>query len=462
MLTLLSCGQGQNGTYVDALIAQFKTRVALDGGTFEAENCLKTTLKALDLQYPPLPITAPVITGSVAIGSLMSVSNGVFDGISPFTYTYQWLLDGSPISGATSSTYTTTSEGNLTCVVTAINSFGSASSVTSNSIDISFLIAGRFSMLVDSRNLSAGSSANNQFAITGATVSTGTTFLATYSPEADPYNYTDVTLNVSSPIITFPTQGRYYVQVQTPFSRISFNATGDRLKLIEVNQWGNIVWSTFLNSFRSCSNFIGGVAIDTPNLSIVTTFENCFRFTPFNADISNWNVSNVTNMAGIFNNATSFNQPLNWNVSNVTNMLSMFTSATNFNQDIGSWNVSNVTNMAYMFYGATNFNQNIGSWNVSNVTIMAYMFQLTTNFNQNIGNWDVRNVTNFTDFMAGKTSANFSASNLDAIYNGWSSRPVKPNISITFGTAKYTSAGQAGKNILLGAPNTWTIVDGGI
>jgi surface protein len=115
-----------------------------------------------------------------------------------------------------------------------------------------------------------------------------------------------------------------------------------------------------------------------------------------------------------------------------------------------------------MFANAINFNQNIGSWNVSKVESMGYMFQSATNFNQNIGNWNVSNVTSFTNFMFGKTSSNFSASNLDAIYNGWSSRPVKPNVSISFGTIKYTSAGQAGKNILLGAPNLWTCVDGGI
>ena len=41
-------------------------------------------------------------------------------------------------------------------------------------------------------------------------------------------------------------------------------------------------------------------------------------------EISNWDVSNVTNMGGMFLNAESFNQPLNnWNVSKVTNMASM-------------------------------------------------------------------------------------------------------------------------------------------
>ena len=39
-------------------------------------------------------------------------------------------------------------------------------------------------------------------------------------------------------------------------------------------------------------------------------------------DISQWDVSNVTDMGGMFGNASSFNQPLNnWNVSNVRRMI---------------------------------------------------------------------------------------------------------------------------------------------
>ena len=42
-------------------------------------------------------------------------------------------------------------------------------------------------------------------------------------------------------------------------------------------------------------------------------------------EINNWDVSNVTNMTSIFEDAHFFNQPLNkWNVSNVTNMYRMF------------------------------------------------------------------------------------------------------------------------------------------
>lgn len=48
MLTLLGAGQGQNGSYVDSLITQFKSRVSADGGTFEAESCLLTFLTQIN------------------------------------------------------------------------------------------------------------------------------------------------------------------------------------------------------------------------------------------------------------------------------------------------------------------------------------------------------------------------------------------------------------------------------
>jgi len=127
----------------------------------------------------------------------------------------------------------------------------------------------------------------------------------------------------------------------------------------------------------------------------------------FNQPIGNWNVSNVTDMTNMFSNATAFNQPIgNWNVSNVTGMNGMFSDATAFNQPIGNWNVSNVTDMTDMFYNATAFNQPIGNWNVSNVTDMNGMFSDAGSFNQPIGNWNVSNVTDMTDMFYNATAFN--------------------------------------------------------
>jgi surface protein len=411
---------------------------------------------------------------------------------------------------------------------------------------------------------------------------------------------------------TYASAGNYVIKVSVGLTRILFNDGGDRLKLLEIQNWGDIVWGANQTSaFFGCEN-MQLTATDSPNLSSVASLLGYFRgCTLFNGDISGWDVSSVTNMSGMFQNATAFNQDIGgwdvssvmsmsfmfqsatsfnqdigtWDVSSVTSMLNMFFGATSFNQDIGGWDVSSVTSMGGMFFGATSFNQDIGSWDVSSVTAMnsmffgassfnqdiggwdvssvtnmsnmlrstpfnqdiggwdvssvtnmanmfiganafnqdigswdvssvtsmssmfngavafnqdiggwdvssvtsmqdmfrsalafnqdisgwdvssvinmQEMFRLAAAFNQDIGGWDVSAVTNFTNFMFGKTAANYSAANLDSIYNGWSLLTVQPNLSISFNTIKYTAAGQAGKDILTGAPNNWTITDGG-
>ena len=117
-----------------------------------------------------------------------------------------------------------------------------------------------------------------------------------------------------------------------------------------------------------------GGPISIWNVSQVTDMSGLFAGkTIFDGDISDWDVSNVTNMEGMFQD-TSFNQPIaDWDVSSVTDMSDMFRNNLTFNQPIGDWNVSIVTDMSSMFYNAISFNQDIGDWNVSIVTDMSSM-----------------------------------------------------------------------------------------
>ena len=135
--------------------------------------------------------------------------------------------------------------------------------------------------------------------------------------------------------------------------------------------------------------------IENWNVSQVTDMKGMFKNAEnFNQDIGEWNVSNVTDMSNLFSFATNFNQDIGgWNVSKVNKMTKMFIGAKNFNQDIGEWNVSQVTNMNSMFNEAENFDQNIGGWNVSNIIDMSRLFDLAKNFNQDIGVWNVSNVS---------------------------------------------------------------------
>jgi hypothetical protein len=71
---------------------------------------------------------APVITGTPTAGKTLSCSTGTWTN-DPTSYAYQWYRDGTPIQGATMSSYVvqTSDEGlTITCQVTASNSKGTA------------------------------------------------------------------------------------------------------------------------------------------------------------------------------------------------------------------------------------------------------------------------------------------------------------------------------------------------
>ena len=225
-----------------------------------------------------------------------------------------------------------------------------------------------------------------------------------------------------------------------------------------INSWDTSAITTMAEMFYNCTSFNQPLSFNT---SAVTSMGSMFTgCSAFNQALT-FNTSAVTNMGGMFNYCTAFNSALTFNTSAVTDMRNMFDGATSFNQNIGSWNTGAVDRIDYMFKDATAFNQNISSWNTSVVISMAEMFNGATAFNQNIGSWNVANVLYFTDFMLGKTPATFSTTNLNAIYNGWSTQAVQLSLDISFGTAKYTAAATAGRLVLTGT-KLWTITDGGI
>ena len=229
---------------------------------------------------------------------------------------------------------------------------------------------------------------------------------------------------------------------------------------------------------------------DTSNVTIMAGVFNDAN--SFNQPIGTWDVSNVYFMAYMFAQATSFNQPLSgWNVSGVETMANMFELAQNFNQDIGAWDVSNVTDMYRMFRGTTftigtfnnggspsisgwntskvqsmdsmfddqtSFNQPIGAWNTSSLTNINNMLNNADAFDQDLSNWTVTGISNAVNFM--NTANGLSTINYDSTLSGWSSQAVKSGVNIHFGGSKYSTAtGLAYRNALVASG--WTITDGG-
>jgi len=181
---------------------------------------------------------------------------------------------------------------------------------------------------------------------------------------------------------TYTTAGEYDISIGVGLTNIEFDNNGDVEKILLIKNWGDILWNNF--NFRGCSN-LDITAIDIPDLSNVIELKNTFRNCNsliWNDSVNNWDVSNVTEMTGMFREATLFNQPIgNWDTSNITDMLQMFNGASSFNQDIGDWDVSNVADMNAMFFDATSFNQDLSGWCVENIPTVP------PNFDQGATSW---------------------------------------------------------------------------
>ena len=116
--------------------------------------------------------------------------------------------------------------------------------------------------------------------------------------------------------------------------------------------------------------------------------------------IKDWDVSNVSNFASIFENDTGLTEAeINWDFSKATNMSSMFSGCTKLTTFTGhsTWTPTAETNrMDRLFYNCNNLIDISGvrDWNTSNVTDMGFMFYHCDKLPTlaELANWDVSKV----------------------------------------------------------------------
>jgi surface protein len=201
--------------------------------------------------------------------------------------------------------------------------------------------------------------------------------------------------------------------------------SGDKLKFIDIQNWGFFTISSSDRQFDYCQN-LNVTATDAPTItttSFYSIFRNCDALTTpdfsgwdtssvtnmqeafgscdlFNGNISNWVHSGVTNVYRMLINSVAFNQDLDtWNTSGVTNWYEMMRSCTAFNGDVSNWSVKGSLNS--VFLGCTSFTgTGLSTWNTSNATSLINLFSGCTSLTGGFANWDVSNVTSLqTTFL---------------------------------------------------------------
>ena len=321
-------------------------------------------------------------------------------------------------------------------------------------VDLSQTAPNQFVFTIDTENTSSGSSLNTQFMM--PLVSSGS-YNATVN-WGDGSSDTITSYNQQEVTHTYSSAGQYEISIEGTLQGWQFNNAGDKLKMLDVKQWGVLDLSTH-SAFYGCTN-LDASATDAPTVSS-TSFYSMFRnCTNFNGAIGNWDISTVNILGSCFVDNSTFNQSLNnWNVSSVTNMNSIFKNCKTFDQDLNSWDTSNVENMGFMFSGCSQFNGDIYSWDTSTVENMTSMLYNCDLFDQSLAAWEIDSVTNFTNFMQNATG--LSTSNYDATLISWSNQFVNSGLSINFGGSQFTESAYASRFSLI-EDDAWTIVDGGI
>lgn len=310
---------------------------------------------------------------------------------------------------------------------------------------------------------------------------------------------------------TYTSIGTYTVKIKGKLDYWRFGNNGDKLKFLEIKQWGDLQSKLSYMMFYGCSN-LDVTAIDSFNTThgldnmqymfrgctnlkkLYTTewdvsnvkymnymFHTCTNFNSdlsswdvssvksmsymlhscinLNSDISDWVVSSVTDMRYMFYNCSSFNSDISlWNVESVIHMLGMFTNCSNFNSDISDWVVSSVTSLAIMFNGCTNFNSELNDWDVSSVSNMNSVFRDCISFNQDISGWDVGTVTIMNDILRNVPEHVTNYSNMLIAWDSLTS--LQNGVTLGADLQKYNDAGGVARQSLIDTYG-WTITDAG-
>ena len=275
--------------------------------------------------------------------------------------------------------------------------------------------------------------------------------------------YTGGTLGVATGIThVYASGGTKIVSITGTFPRIYFNDGGDKLKLMTIANWGTGVWSNMDSAFAGCANMTGTYT-DTPNTSLVPSmyfmFYNCVKF---NSPVS-FSTVNVLNTSQMFFGCSVFNQSVsNFNTAKVTDMSNMFRNCSIFDQSVSNFNTAGVTNMVGLFYSCSVFNQSVSNFNTGNVQTIALMFNACNTFKQSLSTFLITGMTNMSSLLSGcDINASGTTTNYDNTLISWSGQTVQSNITVSFGTSKYSSSATTARDHLV-TTHGWTITDGGL
>ncbi|MDD3264074.1 MAG: BspA family leucine-rich repeat surface protein [Candidatus Nanoarchaeia archaeon] len=269
-------------------------------------------------------------------------------------------------------------------------------------------------------------------------------------------NVQNITLwNQSEVTHTYLVPGEYLINISNYIQGFAFNGEGDRLKLMNVIQWGGLklgntggyFWgaenlningasdilstrglTNMNNAFRNI-NYNGNVSMFNFNIDVSKVVEMQEMFKDSNVEklnLSNWNTENVVYFSSAFENSSIPLGIEKWNTSECYDMNNMFNSANVFGVDFSAWDIFNIRNMSKMFYNVKGFDSNLSNWKVDSLVDASNMFYLADNFDlMNLANWNISNLMYADNLFSSNGNLIQMSNYYDAILGNWTNLNLK-------------------------------------
>ncbi|EHC6581541.1 BspA family leucine-rich repeat surface protein, partial [Listeria monocytogenes] len=131
-------------------------------------------------------------------------------------------------------------------------------------------------------------------------------------------------------------------------------------------------------------------------------------------DLSNFDTSQVTNMALMFNNSAATSLDVSsFDTSQVVNMTGMFYGSAATSLDVSNFDTSQVRIMSSMFNNSAATSLDVSNFDTSNVTTMHSMFAGSVATSLDVSNFDTSNVTTMQNMFAGSVVTSLDVSSFD-------------------------------------------------
>ena len=234
----------------------------------------------------------------------------------------------------------------------------------------------------------------------------------------------------------YSSSGTYNISVDGIFNGVYFNNSGDKLKIISIDNWGANEWYSLTSSFFGCAN-------------MTSTYTDALKFKNSGTDAN-----------GGFRACTLFNGTVNdWDWSKIDRVDYMFLSCNAFNQPMNLIDTSNVVFWTYFLGYCPSFNQDISNFDFSSTSSLSSFLESCTSFNQSLAAWDISGITSMGNVLK---NTGLSTANYDATLIGWEAGTHNNSITLNATGLTYTLGGAAetARTTLVGT-DLWTITDAG-